>query len=178
VGRRRGPPTPIHRGRGWSRDGRSLGWWSVWAVVTLSLVGCSASPPAAPAPGTPDRAAFAEALTAANDAYSVDLELVQEQGATAVQRDPKDIHTVFAALEETVARARERYGDLQPPPDAAGAHEDLLANLSRQILVLGRLAASAKAGEADPAAAQELASLLTDFAARQQLLAERLARDQ
>lgn len=158
-----------------SGGGRSVFVFLSAAIVgalTLGLTACAGD-----APGGGDEAAFERDFNAATQTYQSELAAVQEQGQSVTATDPKQVAGVFEELRGLAQRTHDSYGDLNPPTEVAAAHAALLENLEKQSDALGRIAAGTRAEAPDTEALTELATLLGEFAAAQQALAQQLAQE-
>lgn len=157
---------------------RRGGWRrAVVFVALLGAVGLFGSGCAAEDTGGVDQQAFEEAFNAATEEYQSEVAAVRTRGGAVSKTDPKQVAGVFDELRGVAESTRARYEQLDAPPDLERPHEALLTNLEKQGEALDRIAAATRVGTSDSGALKDLADLLGEFAATQQLVAQRLAQD-
>lgn len=152
------------------RTGRAA---AVCCLVFALLGGCRS---AAPTAGDPEQ--FASDFAEVTASYQAGMDRVQEQGRTVAQTDPKQVAAVFDELRSVTIETRGQYEALQPPADLQEPVKSLVDNLRRQSEALERVAAGTRREAPEAEALQDLAGLLGEFAATQQLLAQRMAEDE
>lgn len=144
----------------------------VACLAVLAMAACQSAP--SEGVSTED---FAEEYKQATEEYQAAVDAVQEKGASVAQTDPKQVAAVFEELQAVADQTHDRYAELTPPADLKEPFGSLVENLRRQSEALDRIAASTQEGAPDGEALRDLAGLLSEFAATQQLLAQRLAEN-